>query len=302
MNRFFRKLCALLAGMVWSAAPLAAQPRVPIDSIATADTTVIHAVVLQDGSKLVGRVVLVTADSLRIVSAVASTMLARSAVRSVAQYPVTSLRNGELWPENPHPTRLIFAPTAIPLRKGEGYISDFWVFFASAAVGVTDRFTIGGGLSLIPSDNFSNNIFYAIPKYTIVSGPTLNVAVGALAAILPGNGLSGRDPRSLGVLYGVVTKGSRESNITAGLGMGYVGGTLSDKPVLTLGAQHRMTRRVAFISENWLFPFDRSNEAFVSYGLRFLGEKVAVDFAFGTPLGSNAIFPGVPLLGFAFKF
>ena len=208
-----------------------------------------------------------------------------------------------MWPENPHPTRLIFAPTAIPLRKGEGYISDFWVFFASAAVGVTDRFTIGGGLSLIPSDNFSNNIFYAIPKYAIVSRPKLNVAVGALAVMLPSGFGSKGESRSLGVLYGVVTKGSRESNLTLGVGMGYVGGTLSNKPVLTLGGQHRVTRRMALISENWLFPLDKGSKALVSYGLRFLGEKVAVDFAFATAVGNgDTIFPGIPLLGFAFKF
>ena len=302
MNRSFWALCTLLAGISGFTESLAAQ-RVPIDSIATADTAVIHAVVLQDGSKLVGRVVLVTADSLRIVSAVASTMLARNAVRSVTQYPASALRNGELWPENPHPTRLIFAPTAIPLRKGEGYVSDFWIFFASAAVGITDRFTMGGGLSLFPTNDFSNNIFYAIPKYAIVNRPTLNVAVGALAAILPNGFISKGESRSLGVLYGVVTKGSRESNLTLGVGMGYVGGTLSNKPVLTLGGQHRVARRVALISENWLFPVDRGSKALVSYGVRFLGEKVAVDFAFATAVGNgDTILPGVPLLGFAFKF
>ena len=302
MNRSFWVLCTLLAGISCFTQSLAAQ-RIPIDSIATADTTVIHAVLLQDGSKLVGRVVLVTADSLRIVSAVASTMLARSAVRSVAQYPASALRNGELWPENPHPTRLIFAPTAIPLRQGEGYVSDFWIFFASAAVGVTDRFTMGGGLSLFPTNDFSNNIFYAIPKYAIVNRPTLNVAVGALAAILPDKFISKGESRSLGVLYGVVTKGSRESNLTLGVGMGYVGGTLSNKPVLTLGGQHRVARRVALISDNWLFPMYKGSKTLVSYGLRFLGEKVAVDFAFANAVGNgDTFFPGVPLLGFAFKF
>ncbi len=295
-------LCVLVSSLAGSAASLAAQ-RVPIDSIATGDTSVVHALVLQDGTKLVGRVAIVTADSLRIVSAMSSTMLARSAVRYVTQYPSTALHNGELWPENPHPTRLIFAPTAIPLRQGEGYFADFWIFFASAAVGVTDRFTIGGGLTLFPSDDFTDNVFYAIPKYSLVTHPTLNVSVGALAAVVPDFDDTVNSARSVGVLYGVVTKGSRESNLTAGVGFGYVGGTLANRPVLTLGGQHRMTKRVAFISENWFFPFDGGGEALVSYGLRFLGENVAVDLAFANPVTSGeALFPGVPLLGFAIKF
>jgi len=149
-------LVVMLVGAVW-ASPLAAQ-RVSLDSIRMNDTTVVHALMLSDGSRIVGRITSVTADSVRIASAVASVTVARSTVRQVSQHPATALRNGELWAENPHATRLIFGPTAIPLRKGEGYFSDFWIFLISSAVGVTDRFTIGGGMSLIPGIDINENI------------------------------------------------------------------------------------------------------------------------------------------------
>jgi hypothetical protein len=42
---------------------------------------------------------------------------------------------------------------------------------------------------------------------------------------------------------------------------------------------------------------------FVSYGVRMLGEKIAVDLALGSPVGAEEFyFPGIPLLGFAIKF
>lgn len=296
----FRRLalaCAVLLPIV--AAPLRAQ-LVPLDSVRIDDPALVYAVTLSNATTLIGRITLVSADSVRVVSVAMTATVARREVRTVRAYAATALHDGVLWPENPHATRLLFAPTAIPLRRGESYVADFWIFFASAATGITDRFTLGAGMSLFPSDNLADNIFYALPKYAVVSQPKLNVAVGALMASVPDQGGS---RRSLGILYGVATKGSRESNLTLGAGWGYVGGSLANKPVITVGGQHRATKRIALISENWFVPFDNAVGGFVSYGVRMLGEKIAVDLALGSPVGADKFyFPGVPLLGFAFKF
>lgn len=301
----FRRLalaCAVILSIV--AAPLRAQP-VPIDSVRIDDPALVYAVTLTNATTLIGRITLVSADSVRVVSAAMTATVARREVRSVRAYPATALHDGVLWPENPHATRLLFAPTAIPLRRGEGYFADFWIFFASAATGITDRFTMGAGMSLLPLNNFGDNIFYALPKYTVVSQPRLKVALGALVASVPwsSNDDGGRRRQSLGILYGVATTGSPESNLTLGAGWGYVGGTLANKPVITVGGQHRATKRIALISENWFVPFDNEVGGFVSYGVRMLGEKIAVDLALGSPVGADTFyFPGIPLLGFAFKF
>ena len=134
------------------------------------------------------------------------------------------MRNGELWPEiRIHAADL--RPHGIPLRKGEGYFADFWIFLLSTAVGVTDRFTIGGGMTLIPGLAVENNVFYLLPKYTVVDRPNLKFAVGALAAHLGVNddAFGSEGSRSLGVLYGVTTTGSRDSNLSLGAGWGYSG-------------------------------------------------------------------------------
>jgi hypothetical protein len=301
----FRRLalaCAVMLPVI--AAPLRAQP-VSLDSIRIDDPALVYAVTLTNATTLIGRITLVSADSVRVVSSAMTATVARREVRSVRAYPATALHDGVLWPENPHATRLLFAPTAIPLRRGEGYVADFWIFFASAATGITDRFTLGAGMSLFPLDNFTDNLFYALPKYTVISQPRLKVALGALMASVPwsSNDDGGRRRQSLGILYGVATTGSTESNLTLGAGWGYVGGTLANKPVITVGGQHRATKRIALISENWFVPFDNGGGGFVSYGVRMLGEKIAVDLAMGSPVGADTFyFPGIPLLGFAFKF
>lgn len=280
-----------------AAAPLRAQ-RVPIDSVRLNDSTIVYAIVLIDGSKIIGRVTSLTADSVRIQSTASTTGVARTAIREVRAYPLSTMHKGELWPENPHATRLLFSPTAIPLRKGESYFSDFWIFLVSAATGVTDRFTIGGGMTLVPSTDFSKNIFYLIPKYTVVNRPTTKVAIGALMAHLP---FDAGTSSSVGVLYGVGTLGSRENNVTLGAGWGYVGGTLSKTPVMTLGGQRRVGRRLALISENWFVPSRLSDGGVITYGVRILGESIAVDLALANA-PKDLIFPGVPLLGFAVRF
>lgn len=293
-----------LAGVCLAMALLCVRPLhaqvVSLDSVAINDSTMVYTLVLRDGSKVIGRVMQVTADSVRVLSSSASTTLSRAAIREVRAYPASSMHDGELWPENPHATRLLFSPTAIPLRKGESYFADFWVFVLSAATGITDRFTLGGGMTLVPGLSIKDNVFYALPKYTLIDRPNTKFALGGLLAVVP---FSGTSSNSVGVLYGVGTLGDREHNVTLGAGWGYVGGTLSSKPVLTLGGQTRVTRRLALITENWFVPNNGKTFGFVTYGVRFIGEKIAVDLAFGNTLESgDAFFPGVPLLGFAFKF
>jgi hypothetical protein len=87
-----------------------------------------------------------------------------------------------------------------------------------------------------------------------------------------------------------------------------------------LGGEQRVSRRFALLSENYLYVAKHtigvcdsssctqssSNQAtgLASYGLRFLGEKLSVDFAFFNGFGQGAdwIFPGIPYLSFGVKF
>ncbi len=284
-------------------APSLHAQRTPIDSAKVNDTTVVYAVQLGDGGKLVGRITRVTADSVQLVSASATITIARGAVVELREYPISALHKGVLWPENPHSSRLLFAPTAIPLRKGEGYFADFWIFLVSTAYGVTDRFTLGAGGTLFPGAHLDDNLAFLLPKYAVVNRPTFTFSLGALMAHVPWSDSDSKSSNSFGILYGVATKGSRENNLTLGAGWGYHGGELSAKPILTVGGQRRVSKRIALISENWIFPFSRDGGALVTYGVRVLGERMAVDLAFaGTVSSDGGTFPILPLVGLAVKF
>jgi hypothetical protein len=281
-----------------SAQPLRAQ-RVSLDSVSVADTSVRHVMRLRDGSTIIGRITSVTADSVRVRLEQGDVVLARSGIEQVRQVPRTALRNGQYWFENPHSTRLLFSSTAYPLEKGTGYYANAWLFAHTFAAGITDRFTLGGGLTTIPGIAVHDNPFFLLPKYTIVNGARTQVALGALIGFLPFD--TGDDGfNTAGLLYAVGTTGTRESNVSLGLAWGYANDDVTSTPAVMLGGQGRVSRRISLISENWLFPDGDATEGALSYGLRFLGENLSVDLAWVTALESGGF--GFPWLGFAFRF
>ena len=291
------RILVLLLVTIALAGPASAQ-RVPIDSVNVSDTASRHVVRLKDGSTFVGRVTGVTEDSVRLRLDQGEVSFARAAIAEVRQFPSARLRNGSYWFENPHPTRLLFSSTAFPLEKGTGYYSNTWLALHTFAAGLTDRFTLGGGLAWFPGVPLDETFYYLLPKYTIVNAERTKVAVGALIGLLPFD--SGDDDRSsAGILYGVGTTGSRDNNLSLGLGWGYAGNEVSSNPVVMIGGQTRVSRRISLISENWIFPISGETEGLYSYGLRFLGEGLTVDLAFVSVFGESTT---VPWLGFAFRF
>lgn len=289
----------IIAFLLSLGTPVLAQ-QVSLDSVSVADTSLRHLVRLRDGSALVGRITVITPDSVRVQLAQGEVTLARSGIVEVRQVPRTSLRNGEYWFENPHPTRLLFSSTAYPLEKGTGYYANAWLLFHTFAAGITDRFTLGGGATTIPGIALRDNPFYLLPKYTIVNRSRAQAALGALVGFLPFNTDAGDDVTTAGLLYAVGTTGTRESNVSLGVAWGYANDEITSNPGVMLGGQGRIGRRISLISENWFFSVDNDVEGALSYGLRFLGEKLSVDLAWVSVLGKSGV--GIPWLGFAFRF
>jgi hypothetical protein len=292
MNRRYLLSCLCLA----FATTVQAQ-RIPIDSVSLADTASRHAMRLRDGSTLTGRITAITVDSVRMRVSAGEMAVARSAVIDVQVLDADRFRNGVYWFENPHATRLLFSSTAFPLEKGTGYYSNTWLALHTFATGLTDRLTLGGGLAWFPGVPLDETFYYLLPKYTVVNGRRSKLAVGALVGLLPFGGSDDRS--SAGLLYAVGTTGTQDSNLSAGLGWGYAGDELASNPVAMIGGQHRLSRRISFISENWLFPIAGDTEGIYSYGLRFLGEGLTVDLAFFSLIGESTTLPWV---GFAFRF
>jgi hypothetical protein len=200
------------------------------------------------------------------------------------------MHDGEYWAQNPNATRLFFAPSGQMLKKGEGYFADYELFFPGFAYGVTDNLSVGGGVSLFPT-GLDEQVYYFTPKVGMSFGDQIHVAAGLLFA--------GTRSGTGGIGYGAGTFGDGDASVTVGVGYGFAGGDIESKPVAMLGAEKRISRRVALVTENYLLPTSDNNLVY-SLCVRFIGEKLTTDLALFNVAGSGII--GLPYVDFVFRF
>jgi len=114
-----------------------------------------------------------------------------------------------------------------------------------------------------------------------------------------------REPLSLtvGIAAMQATFGGDLLHVTLTGGWGYENGELTDSPVIGLSGLWHITDLICFVTENWQFPFGRSDYRVFSYGARFTHRKMAFDAGFAVNKDFAEFFVlGVPLVGFALRF
>lgn len=251
----------------------------------------------RDGSSLMGRIVEVREEEIIFQTDMGEITVLISKIKDIKEVSKTKIKKGVYWFDNPNTTRLYFSPTARMLEKGKGYFADYMLFFPSIAFGITDNLTIGGGMTLLPGVDIDDQVFYFTPKIGINTTSSTSIAAGALILALPE--IDDESP-TVGILYGVGTFGEPDASLTLGLGYGFVKDEIADKPMVMLGGEKRVSRRISFVSENWVIP--GVDEPLVSYGFRFFGEGISVDLALFNVLGEDIFFPGIPWVDFVFNF
>jgi hypothetical protein len=258
--------------------------------ITVPDSAHLQIVTLIDGSTIFGRIVTVGADTVSFQTGAGTMQLSVRAIRDIRQISAEDVREGDYWFPNPNSTRLFFAPTGQQLKQGEGYFSDYELFFPGVAVGITDNISIGGGISIFPA-SASNQIYYVTPKIGFSPSDKVHLAGGVLFA--------GTNGGTGGIYYGVGTFGDGNGSVTVGGGYGFAGGKIQSKPVGMLGAEYRVARRLAVVTENYVLPVAENNVLY-SFGFRFMGEKLTTDLALANVSGSDII--GIPYVDFVFRF
>ena len=292
-------ICAafvLLAVFAYNSAD-ADQPRnAPFFEIPSPDS--VQIITVSDGSVIIGRITRSTENEVEFTTEMGKITIPKAKIREIKTVPSSSVSGGSYRFPDPNVSRLYFAPTGRMLPRGKGYIADYYLFFPAFNYGVTDRMSLGGGFSILPTGRMSDQIYYLTPKFGIKRSQKINISVGALVIKFPH--IEDQNSPFVSVLYGVGTWGTTERNVTAAFGYGLVDGKFADRPLIVLGGEQRLTRRLAFITENWMIP--GIDNVLISYGLRFLTEKFTTDFAFLNTVGKEALFPGIPYIDFVFNF
>lgn len=283
-----------IAFLLLTTSPVRAQINPDVRSkLHVADSAELQILTLRGGSTLIGRITAIGTDSLTIDASVGRVSLPIASVTEAKTVSADRMREGDYWFPNPNATRLFFAPSARMLERGDGYVSDYEVFFPGAAYGVTDNVSIGGGMSLFPT-GIDQQLFYFTPKIGGEVRENVNLALGALVV----GGIP--DEATVGIVYGVGTFGPPDASITAGLGYGFAGTTVARNPVAMIGGEFRVARNLALVTENYIIPNTHANPLY-SYGVRLMGEKMTVDLALFNVSGEGSGI-GFPYVDFVFKF
>lgn len=260
------------------------------------DQTVKYRIITTDGNTFIGTLVSENDNEVVIqTEKLGRITISRTDIKSMEEVDTADLRDGEYWHENPNSTRYLFGTNALGIRKGEGYYQNTWIFFNNVNYGVTNNFSLGGGL--VPTFLFGDNNtpIWFMPKVSIpISSESFHIAAGGLFG-----GVVGEDNAGFGLAYGVATIGNRDNNLSFGLGYGYADGNWADIPLLNLSGMYRMSKNTYLITENYFVTADGRSAGLLSAAFRWAPENFAVDFGLIRPTDIGGDYVGIPWLGVA---
>lgn len=238
----------------------------------------------KDGNEFIG--VIVGSDSLTTILKTENLgvlTIKQSDIKTIENINDASVKEGKLWFPNPQATRYFWSPNGYGLKKGEGYYHNIWVLWNQVAYGITNNFSIGGGI--IPTFFFggSPTPVFITPKISVpIVKNKFNLGAGAIVGTILGEKEAG-----FGILYGVATYGSPDNNVSLGIGSAYAGGEWAPSPILNLNGMFRISNRGYIITENYYYPMEGTDLVLFSAGGRWIIKRAALDFGLFIPIGTG---------------
>ena len=201
--------------------------------------------------------------------------------------------------DDPNKTRLFLAPTGKSLKAGTGYFSVNELLFPMIAYGITDFFSVAGGMTIIPGA--TDQLFYLNGKARVLHLEEFDLSAGILYT-----NITSADENGLTVIYANSTYGTRDAALTLTAGLSVSGTENSGQyPLFIIGGELKLSNSAKLLSENWILTSPESGKIF-SLGVRFYGKKVAGDFGlmyFVDEDGESISgWPFVPWVGLSYNF
>ncbi|MCL6102483.1 MAG: hypothetical protein M1292_08335 [Bacteroidetes bacterium] len=254
----------------------------------------------KDGNSYTGQIV--TSDSVKVIfnaGKLGEITLQQSDIKKMEPLNAKQLKGNKYWFDNPQSTRYFFSPNGYGLKKGEGYYQNIWVLMNSFAVGINDYISVGGGLVPLFLFGGAPTPVWITAKVSVpVTKDKFNVGAGILAATALGESSGG-----IGIFYGIATLGSRDKNVSLGIGYGFSGGSVSNTPILNLNGMLRVGARSYLLSENYFFTDGSSGAGIIMIGGRQIIKNAGLDYGLMMPVGTGVgSFVAAPWLGITVAF
>ncbi len=191
------------------------------------------------------------------------------------------------WYKNPASNKLFITQSGRMLEARSGYYQNTYIFFSNISYGITKNISVSGGISMIPELGFENQLKNIGVKVGVNLNESFSVSGTATYYSLFDSDFGFTS------VFGAATYTRKELDLTAGLGVATAEGETTD-PVFIVGGQLRVSQRFALLSENFVFPTESDGlEPLISFGGRFIGQRIAADLGFFTTDGAEGFFPFV---------
>lgn len=252
-------------------------------------------VVLKDGNILRGNILSEYLDSITFYSSLTGNIsILRVNILNIKYFNPESKGSEQVYVNLA--SRYFFSPSAMNMKKGDGYYQNTFFTLSTFNYAINDYVTIGGGFELF-SLLFGHPIVILTPKFSIPIAKKLHVGGGLLYANMLGlqNSTGG-----LNVVYGNITYGNTKSNISMNVGtsLSYPG-----RPTFTVCGFHQVAPKFGLMTENWIIP-SGGNGTFnlYTFGGRVIGRKNFFDFGLITNETISKALPGIPFLSYTLRF
>lgn len=216
--------------------------------------------------------------------------------------------------DNPHPSRYLYSPSGITLKKGHGYVQAIYYLVYQGQYALSDHISVGLTTSYIGAPLLVNFKYSTKITKEDDKSPNWYFTTG-----FQGGGAWFIPRTYMGVVYAGLTYGTAESNVTINAGYlglqrevteyrydpvnGYknvVSTSNSKEPAISFSWNQRISKTASFLGEFWVV-----NKTLVGGpGMRFYsGKKNALDIAVlgGTSFGGGSGIFGIPFVSFTRK-
>jgi hypothetical protein len=190
-----------------------------------------------------------------------------------------SNRSGDI---NPQATRYFFAPSAMQLKKGEGYYQNAWLLYNQVSYGFTDNLT--GGMSMTPFGTGGT------VKLGFQLSDNFHISAGGIA-IVPF-----WSDEVVGIGFANMTFGNERKNVSIAFGNAFSGGV--NDPMLNVSGMIELNSRMWLITENYFL----ADVSIISLGFRKASMKRDVLWDFSMIAIPSEEVAGIPWVSCTIPF
>jgi|AntAceMinimDraft_1070359.scaffolds.fasta_scaffold14786_2 hypothetical protein len=216
----------------------------------------------------------------------------KNQIKSIVAVSKARINDGVYWSPMPVENTYFFGSSARNQEKGDLIFSNSYILLNGVDYGVTNWLSVGVGLELITTFSGEPPLGYLRAKVGFPVTEKITLGANLFHIGVPEEGAFTLS--TLAATYGVA-----ENHLTVGLGFALNEGSAGS--LLTVSYLNRFSKRTAFITENYFLSEDVGANL-LSYGFRFFGDNLSVDFGFFNNAEiSEGIIIGIPYIGFQIK-